>query len=111
MLIAQRLKALREAEAYNLRVGVGQHKVVHQMREGRTCQRDAQVLHVGKIGLGALAGRMDLFKDHLALWTLQGTPGGDLPLEGAQLRRTIAIGMALTEQRKQSGPLQGRVAL
>jgi hypothetical protein len=54
---------------------------------------------------------MDLFEDHLALWTLQGTPGSDLPLEGAQLRRAIAIGMALTEQRKQGGPLQGWVAL
>lgn len=101
----QRLKGFAEAQPHDLRVGVGEHKVVHQMREGFARDGDPQVLHRGKIGLGALAGRMDLFKDHLALWTLESSPGGDLPLEGAHLSRTVATGMALTQQRKQSGSL------
>src|SRR5579883_2895697 len=38
-------------------------------------------------------------------------PGGDLSLEGAHLRRAIALGMALTQKREQGGSLEGWVAL
>ncbi|SRR5581483_7327615 len=66
-----------------------------------------QVLHVGKIRLGTFARDMD----HLALWSLEGTPDGDLSLESAHLSWAIAIRMALTEPRKQGGSLQGWIGL
>ena len=41
---------------------------------------------------------------------MQRSPSGDMPLQGAHLRRPIATGMPLTQQRKQRGALQGRIA-
>jgi len=73
------------------------------MREGLARQRNAQVLHVGKIRLGPFCGGMDLFKNHLALRTMQGTPGSNLSLERAHLGWAIAVGMALTHKHKQGG--------
>ena len=53
----ERLEALREAELDRLDIGVGQHQVVDQVRERHAGQRDAEVGHVGEVGLRHAAGR------------------------------------------------------
>lgn len=59
------------ANARRLRVGVGEYKVVHLMREWLTRDGDTQIREVSKNRLCALAGSVNLFKDHYALRPLE----------------------------------------
>jgi len=83
--------------------------VVEQVREGEAAQRHAQVGHVGEVGLGELAGRMDLGEVDLPLRAVQRPPRLDVPLQRAQLRGLVAPGMLRAEQLAEGLRLQ-RVA-
>jgi hypothetical protein len=49
---------------------------------------------------------MNLFKDDLALWSMQRTPLGDMSAQRDNLGRPIAAWMLLDEQSEQGGGLQ-----
>ena len=81
------------------------------MRERLPRNRDVQILHMGKIGLGTLSRRMHLLKVDFLFWSLHYFPGGDLPLQRTHLRRTVFARILGAQQRKQGGYLQRRIAL
>src|SRR5690348_14246362 len=74
-----RLEALTETERDGLDIRVGKDKVIDQMRKWFSCDGDAQIAHVRKIGLSAFAGCMHLLKEHLALRPRQRAPAGNMP--------------------------------
>ena len=82
-----------------------------QVREGHAAQRDAQVVHMGEIGLTSFTWLMPLFEDDILLWPMQRFPLRDVSLQGAHLDRLVPLGMLLTQQRKQRCSLQGWVSL
>src|SRR5258708_4783724 len=98
---SQCLKRFAETDAGGLGVGVGQHKMIQHMWERLTGYRDPQIFHVRKIGLGALSRGMALFKDHFLIWSIQGSPPGDMASQCAILGRTIVTWMLFVEQGKQ----------
>ncbi len=108
--LGQRLKALRKADRDRFDVGVGQHQVVDQMREGETTERHAQVGHVGEVGLGEPTRRMDLLEVDLTLGAMDGAPLLDVALQGPELDRLVAVGMLGAEQVEERLGLQRRVA-
>lgn len=63
------------------------------MVEGRTGDRDAELGHVGEVGLALLAGDVKLAEDDLTLGAVHGLPGTDAALEGAAPSRPVVIGM------------------
>src|SRR5437660_2027546 len=99
--LGERLKALAETERDRFDIGVGEHKVIDQMREGFSSNGNAQITHVRKIGLSSFTWRMDLLKDHLAFWPMQCPPLGDVPTQGHDLSRSIPAWMLLDEQSQQ----------
>jgi len=98
---SQRLEGFAEADAHRFRIGVGEHQVIEQVWERRTCQGDPEIRHVGEIRLRSLPWGVLLFKDHLLWFAMQGSPLGDVTLQRSHLGRLIAIGMAFTEQGKE----------
>ena len=97
----QRLEALREADLDGFDVRVDQHQVVDQMRERHAAQRDPQAVHVGEVGLRGFARLVDLGEDHLTVGAVLRPPGGDVPLQRAQLALLIAARMAFAQQPEQ----------
>src|SRR5438034_5723211 len=81
-----------------------------QVGEWDTADGDAQILHMCEIRLPTLARPMPLFKDDVLLWPMQRFPLRDVSLQGTHLDRLIAPRVPLAQQRKQGGPLQGRVS-
>src|SRR6266699_1539760 len=81
-----------------------------QMDERDPADGDAQILHVREIRLSSLAGPVPLLEDDVLLRPMQCFPLRDVSLQGAHLDGLVAPGMSLTQQRKQGGPLQGRVS-
>src|SRR5437660_5779860 len=67
-------------------------------------------LLMSKIGLSMRTWPMPLFKDDVLRRAMQRFPLRDMALQGAHLDRLIAPRMTLAQQRKQGGPLQGRVS-
>jgi hypothetical protein len=53
---------------------------------------------------------MSLLKDDILLRPMQRFPLRDMTLQRADLDRLVALRMPLAQQRKQRGPLQGRVS-
>ena len=72
------LKGLTEADAGCFYIRVGEHKMIDEVGKRLACNRDTQIVHMGKIGLGAFAWRMDLFKDNVFLWSMQCSPSGNM---------------------------------
>jgi hypothetical protein len=54
---------------------------------------------------------MDLLKDDVTGWALLSAPGGNMPLERAELDGLVAAGVHLRELVKQGLGLERRVAL
>src|SRR6266567_7510766 len=97
----QRLEAFTETDRDGLYTGVRQHEREQQVREGHAAQRDAQVVHMGEIGLTSFTWLMPLFEDDILLRPMQRFPLRDVSLQGAHLDRLVPLGMLLTQQRKQ----------
>ena len=107
----QGLKAFREADLDGFHVGVGEHQMVDQMREKYPRERDLEVTHGGKVGLGKPAWLVALLKDHGLGRSVLGAPGGDMALEGAELAGLVAPGVAQAELGKQGFDLERGVTL
>jgi hypothetical protein len=86
--LAEALEALAKADRRRLPIGVGEHKVVDQVREGMTGERDAQVVAVGEVGGGQPPGMMNLGEEDLLGRSLLRPPSLDATLE----RPHLAIG-------------------
>jgi hypothetical protein len=84
--------------------------VEDQMREGHAAQADAEVGHMREVGLRRPPRRVDLREDDRALGAVLRPPGRDVALQGAQLDRRVAPGVALAQQREEGRRLQRRVA-
>src|SRR5579875_1320760 len=108
--LGQGLERFAKANTDGFDVGVGEHKEVDHVRERFSSDGDTQIFHMGKSGLGTLTGLVPLWKDHFLLWPIHRTPSSNMPLQGPNLCRSIAVWMSLAEQRKQGGPLQGWIA-
>jgi hypothetical protein len=93
----QRLEAFREADPDRLDIRVHQHQVVDQVRERHAAQRHVQAIHVGEVRLRGFPRFMQLRKHHLALGTVLGTPGSDVPLQRPQLPVLVAARMPFTQ--------------
>src|SRR5581483_5026512 len=106
----QSLKGLAETDGGSLHIRVGEHEMIDQMGKGLTCNRDPQIFHMGKIGLAAFAWCMDLFKDDVFFWSVQCSPPGNMSAQRAILRWTIAIRVPFTQQCKERGGLERRIA-
>jgi hypothetical protein len=104
--LGQSLEGFAEADADRFRIGVRQYKVIHQVRERRACNGDAQISHVGEIRLRSLTWDVSLFKDHLLFGSMQRSPPGDVTLQRADLYGLIAPRMTFTEQGKERFALQ-----
>ena len=109
--LGQRLEALGKADRDGLDVRVGQHQVVDQVREGDAAQADAQVVHMGEVGLRKLARRAHLLRVALLLRAVQRGPLLDMALEGPQLDRLVAAGLLGAEEVEERLGLQGGIAL
>lgn len=86
--LAEALEALAKTDRGRLPIGVGEHKVVDQMRKGMTDEGDAQVVAVGEVGGGQPPGVMDLGEEDLLGRSLLGPP----PLDATLERSHLAIG-------------------
>src|SRR5215471_1400341 len=84
--------------------------MIQEMREWLTCQRDAQISHMGKVGLCLLAGMMHLRKHDLLFRAMLGTPERNPALERAELPELIAARMMVAQQGKQGLSLHRAVA-
>src|SRR5689334_4277837 len=84
--------------------------MIQEMREWLRSQRDAQIGHMGKVGLSLLAGMMDLRKHDLLFRTTLSTPERNPALEGAELPKLIAARMLVAQQGKQGLSLHRAVA-
>jgi len=107
--LRQGLEALRAADPHRLRIGVGQHEMEDEMREGHAGDGDRQVGHVGEVRLGTLPRPMHLRENHLLRRPVPGPPCRDVALEGPQLDRLVAAGAALAQQREERRRLQGGI--
>jgi hypothetical protein len=81
--LAEALEALAEADGAGLPVGVGQHEVVDQVREGLAVDGHLQAAGVREVRGAQLAGLVDLAEEHLLGRAVQGPPLLDVPLQGA----------------------------
>jgi hypothetical protein len=80
--LAEALQALGETDRARLPVGVGQHEVVDQVREGAAVQGDAQLGAVGEVGGGQPPGVVDLGEEHLLGRPVLGPPLLEPSLQG-----------------------------
>ena len=94
---SERLKGFAEADADRFHVRIGQDKVIHQVRECFPSNGHAQIFHMREIGLGSFTRGMPLFKDDFLRFAMQRFPLGDMSLQSAHLRRTIALWMLFTQ--------------
>ena len=77
----------------SLAIGIGQDKMVEQVREGYARQGNRQIVHMGEVGLPKPTRQMHLLKDDVASWAGLSAPDGNMPLEGAELDGLVAAGM------------------
>src|SRR6266487_2732501 len=96
----ERLKGLAETDRSRFHIRVGEHEMIDQVGKWLSCNRDAQIVHMGKIRLCSFSRRMDLLKHDIFLRSMQHSPSGNMSPQRAILRRTIAIRMPFTKQGK-----------
>jgi len=106
---AEALEALGEADRTRLPVRVGQHVVVHQVREGRARDRHAQVGAVGEVTGAQAAGPMHLGEEHFLGRAVQGPPALDVALQRPQLALGKPAGVLALEPVEQGLGLQAGV--
>ena len=90
------LKGFTETNTGCFGVGVGQHQMIEHMRKGFARNGDAKILHMRKIGLSTLTGRVLLLKNDLSFWSMQRPPMSNMTLQCAYLRWAIAIRVTFT---------------
>src|SRR6266511_2482375 len=85
--------------------------MVEQVREGYARKGNAEVVHVGEVGLAQPTGWMDLLKDDLTGRPSLGAPERNVALKCAQLDRLVAARVAQTQFIEERLDLQGWVTL
>jgi hypothetical protein len=78
---AETLEALAKTDRDCLPIGVGEHEVVEQVREGMAGKGNAQVVAVREVGGSQPPGVMDLGEENLLGRSLLGPPSLDPPLQ------------------------------
>ena len=109
--LAEALVALGGADRPGLPVRVGQHEVVDQVVERRAVDGHPQVGAVGEVTGRQPTGMMDLSEEDLLGLAVQGPPGLDPPLQGAELVVGEAAGKATLQIGEQGLGLQAGVEL
>jgi hypothetical protein len=107
--VGERLERLGKTDRAGLPVRVGQHKVVDQVIEWLTVDRDTQIRHVREVGGTQPTGRVELREEHFLRRTLSGPPRLDPPLERPQLPVGKTAGVFPLELPKQRQRFQSRV--
>src|SRR2546421_12550154 len=87
----ERLKGFTETQTGRFGVGVGQHQMIEHMRKRFAGNGDAKILHMRKIGLGPLTGRVLWLKNDLAFWSIHRRQLSDIPFQGAYFSWRRAI--------------------
>ncbi len=82
---AEALEALGEADRGGLPVGIREHKVIHQMIERLTGDRDVKFGHMSEITLGEPARLVGLREEHLLGRAFEGAPLFDPALQATEL--------------------------
>ena len=72
--LGQRFKRFAETDGDRFHIGVGEHKMMDQMGERNVSNRDAQILHMGKIRLSSFTRDVLLCKHDLAIGSMQHAP-------------------------------------
>jgi hypothetical protein len=106
--LTEALQALGEADRARLPVGVGQHEVVDQVREGAAMQGDAQLGAVGEVRRTQAAGVVDLGEEHFLGGAVLGPPPLDPSLQGPQLPVGEASGVQPLQGLEEGLGLEGR---
>jgi hypothetical protein len=94
---AQAGEALGKAQGDVLPVGMGQHEVVQQVREGRALNGDLQVVHRREVGGRQSAGRVLLGEEDFLGRAVLGFPLSHAPLESAAGRLGALAGLGLLQ--------------
>ena len=108
---AEALVALGETDRARLPVRVRQHEVVDQVVEGRAVDGHPQLGAVREVTGTQSSRRMDLVEEDLLGLAVQGSPGLDPPLQGAELAVGEATGEAALQVGEQGLGLQAGVEL
>jgi hypothetical protein len=106
---AEALEALGEADRPRLPVRVGQDEVVHQVRQGRGRDGDAQVGAVSEVRGRQPARVVDLAEEDLLGRSVQGPPPLEAPLQSSQLAVGETSRILLLQPAEQGLGLQARV--
>jgi hypothetical protein len=104
--VAETLQALGETDRARFPVGIGQHKVKDQMREGHPCDRDLQTGAVREVGGAQPARFVHLRKEDFLGRPLHRPPLLEATLQGAELTVGEPAGKAPLQIRKQGLGLQ-----
>src|SRR6266852_7496767 len=75
----ERFECLAEADESGFHIRVGEHEMIDQVGKWLSCNRDAHIFHMGKIGLCSFSWGMNLFKDDVFCWSMQRSPPGNMP--------------------------------
>jgi hypothetical protein len=107
--LTEALEALGETHHAGLPVRVGQHEVVHQVRERRAGQRDAYVGAVREVAGAQPTRLVDLGEEDLLGRPVQGPPLLDPPLQRPQLALGEAAGVLPLQPAEQGLDLQAGI--
>src|SRR6266705_6893906 len=75
---SQGFKGLAETDGSSFHIRVGEHEMIDHVGKWLSCNRDAQIFHMGKIRLCSFSGGMHLFKDDVFLRSMQHSPSGNM---------------------------------
>src|SRR6266516_4256795 len=76
--LGQGLKGLAETDGSCFHIGVGQDKMIDEVRKGFSRNGHPQIFHMSKIGLCSFSWCMHLFKDDVFFWPMQHSPFGNM---------------------------------
>lgn len=108
---AQALEAFGKTHLHRLPVGIGQHEVVHQVRQRLARDGHVQAAHVREVRGTQTARLMHLLKVDFLARTGRGVPGFDAPLQRTHLAFCETPRMLLLQPGKQRFRLQLRLTL
>jgi hypothetical protein len=108
---AQALEALRKAHLHRLPVRIGQHEMVHQVRQRLAGDGHVQAAHVREVGGTQTSRLMHLREVHFLTRTGGRTPNLDASLQGPRLALCEAADILLLQPGEQRFRLQLRLPL
>jgi hypothetical protein len=82
---AEASEVLPETKRDVLPVRIGQHEVIHQVRQRHPRDGHLQIIHDGEVRSRQATRRVFLCEEHFFARAVQGLPLPDTPLEGAPL--------------------------